>query len=138
MDQAMDIMIKVNVRRQIALLGERDVLIRPDLGTIGTEDFERGAEAAGRGEQAARHAAGALSRYSVSEDEYAAFTARQRRPRISTFRVVAVSVDGLERVNDEAVLHRFETRTGEVLDPADPPAPRRARVWHGGLRAHRP
>jgi len=67
MDQATDIMIKDNVRRQMALLGERDVLIRPDLGTIGTEDFERGAEAAERGERAARHAADALSRYSVSE-----------------------------------------------------------------------
>jgi NTE family protein len=118
MDQAMDIMIKDNVRRQIALLGERDVLLRPDLGTIGTEDFERGAEAAGRGERAARQAAGELSRLSVSEEEYAAFTARQRRPRVSTLRVGAVSVDGLESVNDEAVLHRFGTRTGEVLDPA--------------------
>jgi len=129
MDQAMDIMIKDNVRRQMALLGERDVLIRPDLGTIGTEDFERGAEAAERGELAARTAAGALSRYSVSEEEY-----RHSRPaataRVPALRVGTVSVDGLERVNDEAVLHRFGTREGEVLDPR-PEAPRRPRVRYG-------
>ena len=118
MDQAMDIMIKDNVRRQIDLLGEGDALVLPDLGTIGTQDFERGAEAAARGELAARQAAETLGRYSVSEEEYAKFIARQRRPRVSALRVGSVGVDGLERVNDAAVLYRFGTREGEVLDPA--------------------
>ena len=117
MDQAMDVMIKENVRRQIALLGEQDVLIQPDLGTISTQDFEQGAEAAGRGETAARLHVGDLSRYSVSEEEYAAVTAQQRRPRISSLRVGTVRVEGLDQVSPAAVLHRFGTREGEVLDP---------------------
>jgi NTE family protein len=118
MDQSMDIMIKNNVLQQVALLDERDVLIRPDLGTIGTEDFERGAEAAKRGEEAARLRAEALSRYSIPGEEYAVFTQRQRRPPVSSVRVGAVSVEGLERVSPEAVMHRFGTRPGEELDPA--------------------
>jgi NTE family protein len=118
MNQAMDVMIKENVLRQIALLGARDVLIRPDLGTISTEDFERGAEAAERGERAARQAAGELSRYSVSEEEYVAFISQQRRQRVPSVRVGTVGVDGFERVSPEAVRYRFGTRSGEVLDPA--------------------
>jgi NTE family protein len=118
MDQSMDIMIKMNVLQQRALLGERDVLIQPDLGTISTEDFERGAEAAERGERAAHQLAAALARYSVSPEDYAAFTSQQRRPRAPLVRVGTVSVGGLEHVSAEAVRYRFGTQEGDVLDPA--------------------
>jgi NTE family protein len=118
MDQSMDIMIRANVLQQIALLERQDVLIQPDLGAISTEDFERGAEAAKRGEAAVRRLAESLSRYSVSEEEYAAFVAQQRRPRVSTLRIGTMNVAGLEYVSAEAVRYRFGTRAGDMLDPA--------------------
>ncbi len=117
MDQTMDIMIKKNVREETHLLGTRDVFIHPDLGGIATQDFERGVEAAARGQAAAREETGDLARYAVSEEDYAAFLRRQRRPRIASVRIGSVRTAGLERVSPDAVLHRFGTAEGEVLDP---------------------
>jgi NTE family protein len=87
LNQMIDIMMKKNVSEQTRTLGPRDVYINPDLGELGSADFDKAAEIAGRGEKAAREKIESLKRYSVSEAEYAAFTARHHRDLVKEVRL---------------------------------------------------
>jgi NTE family protein len=118
MGQMLDIMIKKNVAEQIALLGEKDVFIRPELGDIESGDFERGAETARLGEQAARTQVESLRRYSTSEQEYGTFLARHHRDLVTSVKVASVKVGGTERVSPETVASRIEVKPGETVDVA--------------------
>ncbi|MEW6585213.1 MAG: patatin-like phospholipase family protein [Nitrospirota bacterium] len=117
MNQMIGIMINQNVQAQIESLGEEDVFIRPDLGTIESADFQRGKEAVERGEEAARKQTDSLRRYSVSEQEYAVFAARHRMPEVSTVHIASVTVqsDGLINIPKESVESRLEIKAGDVL-----------------------
>jgi len=116
MKQMIDIMMKQNVQEQINSLGEKDVFIRPELGTIESGDFKRGKEATERGEKAARGKENELKRYSVSEEEYAAFLAKHQQKYISTIAVGTVAVEGLDRVPPEAVASKLKIKPGDKLD----------------------
>ncbi len=118
MGQMLDIMIKKNVQEQIATLGEKDVFIRPELGDIESGDFNRGAEAAKLGEQAARTHIGSLARYSVSKEAYADFLAMHHRNLVTSVKVASVKVEGTERVSPETVASRIETKPGETVPVA--------------------
>lgn len=116
MNQMIDIMMKQNVQVQIDSLGDKDVFIRPELGTITSADFKRGKEAAERGEKAARLKENELERYSVSEQEYEVFLARHQQKDISTIKVGSVNVEGLDRVSPEAVASKLKIKPGDELD----------------------
>ncbi len=116
MNQMIGIMINQNVNRQIDSLGEKDVFIRPELGTIVSADFERGKEAAERGEKAARVKENELKQYAVSEEEYALFLAKHQRKDISTIKVGSVTVEGLDKVPPEAVASKLKIKPGDELD----------------------
>ena len=76
-DQITNILTNRNVVAQISILGPHDTLIAPKLGTISTASFERMGEAIEIGAKAARDDQEALSRYSVSENEYRAIREQQ-------------------------------------------------------------
>ncbi|MGE5893417.1 MAG: patatin-like phospholipase family protein [bacterium] len=117
MNQMIDIVIKGNVDAQIDTLRDKDVFIRPDLGTIGSGDFNRGKEASERGEQAAQQHAEELRRLSVSAEEYDAFLQRQRRAPVTSIKIGSVKVEGLQRVSQETVLSKVKIKEGGTLDP---------------------
>ncbi len=73
--QTSGFLTRQNVERQIETLRGQDVLITPDLDEMDTFDFPRFREAIGRGETAARAAAGRLAGLSVSPEAYAAWKA---------------------------------------------------------------
>ncbi len=116
MNQMIDIMMKQNVQEQINGLGDKDVFIRPKLGTIESGDFKRGKEGAERGEKAAREKENELKRYSVGDKEYAAFLARRQHKDIPAITVGTVTVEGLDRVPPEAVASKLEIQPGDKLD----------------------
>lgn len=79
MDQMITALMGERTRRQIASLGEQDVLISPELGDITAAEFNRGGEAIAIGERAAEAALPKLRTLSVDEATYAAHRARQQR-----------------------------------------------------------
>ncbi len=114
--QLVNLLGKETVDRQRAALGERDVLVTPDLGDISAWDFERQVEAIGLGERAARAVAPALARYSLPPAEYAALRdAQVARPQ-ALGRVDEIRFEGLERTNPEVLQGLLRTRPGEELD----------------------
>jgi NTE family protein len=117
--RTMSVLSKRNVGEQLALLGEHDLLIVPDLEQVRTADFERIDIAVEQGLEAARLSESDLRRFTVSEDEYAAFLRRQRasnRDDAHPVTIDQVDVVGLERIDPRIVTRRITTRPGQALD----------------------
>lgn len=118
MNQMIDIMMKKNVAEQVESLGPKDVYIHPDLGELGSGDFDRGAEIARIGEKAAREHIESLKRYAVSAVEYAAFTSRHHAEPVQEMKIssVSVKVEGESKISPDVVAQRLKVKPGETLD----------------------
>jgi NTE family protein len=119
-NRSLDVVIRANERAQIATLGVDDVGISVPMGDIGTADFDRTPEAIELGRRAAEANRESLSRYSVSEAEYASWRA-SLAPRTAQLQTLAdVRIDGLERVNAEFVERQLESAVpGATVTPAE-------------------
>jgi len=76
-EQVLTILIRKETLRQIDRLGERDVLIRPELGVFPSTGFGNIAETIEPGETATRAQSGRLRELSLDADRYAAYQARR-------------------------------------------------------------
>lgn len=117
-NQMIGILMQKNVDVQLAKLGAEDTLIQPDLGDISSTSFERIAEAIAIGEKAARAISERLRRYSVSEEEYRRFLARQRRPAVEHPIIDRIVLKNDSKLADEVILALVRTKVGERFDPA--------------------
>jgi NTE family protein len=117
--QPLTMMSRENTKEQIALLRSKDVLIQPDLGDIVDLSFERAEEAISIGEQAARQALDSLKKYSVSEQEYAAWKSAHRRPPLETVEVGSVIIENSSRVPDKTIEERAAIASGAELKIED-------------------
>ena len=113
--QLINFLGKVNVERQLASLGQRDVLITPELGDISSSSFERSADAIRIGEDAARALAASLSRYSLPEEEYRVLRRRQVSEVKPIGSVDEIRFEGLQRTNPEVLAALLESKPGDPL-----------------------
>ena len=124
LSRSSDVMIFANENAQLETLTGRDVRIDVPMGEIGTAAFERVPDTIPLGETAARGMADALSRYSVSPDEYAAWRARVTAAQNVEVKLADVRYEGLKHVNPEYLASRARmkagdvTTTGEISDEA--------------------
>ena len=118
LNQMIDIMMKKNVKEQIKTLGPKDVYINPDLGELGSADFDKAAEIAHLGEKAAQEKIGSLKRYSVSDSEYAAFAARHHRDQVKEVKIasVKIEIEGETNIPPEVVASRLSIKPGDTVD----------------------
>jgi NTE family protein len=117
--QMIAILTEQNVEVSLAELDpRRDVLVLPDLGDIGSADFARSREAIATGVAAARKAAPQLARFSVSEEEYAAWRRERFGPGNPVREVGEVRVLGLERVNPGVFDRLVEDQSHRPLERA--------------------
>jgi NTE family protein len=116
-EQTLNLLTEQNVEVSLASLRPDDVLITPELGALGAGDFAHGADQIPAGERAALRAAAALAPLAVSEADYAAWRARQRRPRLAPrYAHLLVDTSALARVPPASIEHLL----GSAPDPADP------------------
>ena len=101
---------------QIERMSETDVLLRPALGDISSASFTRMKEAVEAGRAAAQAAAPQLSRYALSEEDYAAWRETQRRPPFEMPVIAEVRIENESLLADSVVRSRIDTRAGEPLD----------------------
>jgi len=113
--QLINFLGKVNVERQLASLGPRDVLIAPELGDISAGSFERAADAIRIGEDAARAIASSLSRYSLPEEQYKALRRRQVVEKKPMGSVDEIRFEGLQRTNPDVLRALLESKPGDPL-----------------------
>lgn len=77
--QVMTILIQRNVQTQLQSLKPGDILIKPELGNLGTTDFSRSPAAMKIGAEAALQKKELIAQLAVSPENYHAYLARQRR-----------------------------------------------------------
>ncbi len=118
LNQMIDIMMKKNVRDQVKTLGPQDVYINPELGELGSSDFDKAAEISRLGEKAAREKIESLKRYSVSEGEYSTFAARHHRKQVNEVKIAAVKieVEGESKISPDYVAGRLTVEPGDTVD----------------------
>jgi NTE family protein len=118
LNQMIDIMMKKNVREQTKTLGPQDVYINPQLGALGSGDFDKAAEIARLGEKAAREKIDSLKRYSVSDSEYAAFAAHHHRDLVKEVKIasVKIEVEGESKISPEVVASRLSIKPGDTVN----------------------
>ena len=117
MNQMIDIMMKKNVREQVKTLRPEDVYINPELGELGSTDFDKAAEISRVGEKAAREKIDSLKRYSVSDVEYAAFTARHHHEQVKEIKIASVKIEmqGETKMPPEIVASRLSIKSGDTV-----------------------
>lgn len=115
-DQMMRIVTAQNTRQSLSELGPEDVLITPELGNLGTADFDRLLEAATAGESAARAAAPRLQRLQVDEARYAQWEWQRLAPQPGYSQVDEVVVSGTRVVNPEFVRAMLQLQPGQSFD----------------------
>jgi NTE family protein len=118
LNQMIDIMMKKNVKEQIKTLGPKDVYMNPELGELGSADFDKAAEISCLGEKAAREKIDSLKRYSVSDSEYAAFTARHHREQVKEVKIATVKIEmeGESKISPDYVASRLTIKPGDTID----------------------
>ena len=108
-----------NVSRDRALIGPNDVLITPELGDISFISFDRVADAARIGEEAARAASDQLRRYAASDERWAAFAGRTTARPDDQLRVDSIRIVNSSRVNDRIVGRAIGIQTPVTLEPEE-------------------
>jgi NTE family protein len=107
-----------NRRRQIAALGDSDLFLRPDLGSIGMTSFDRTADAIAVGRQAAESLLTRLEPLALSTDDYQEWQAARAA------RIPADSID----IAEVAFENRTDIDSAIVIRQLDPQPPGRLDV----------
>jgi NTE family protein len=118
--QMINILTEQNVRKSLASLGTRDVLIAPDLGPLSASEFSRSADFIRLGEEAARAALPQLSALALSAPEYAAYRAGLPTlvaPAPPT--IEFVRIEGTQFANPAVIDARLAIPLGQPLDVAE-------------------
>ncbi len=117
MDQMTGLAIAANSAAQIATLGERDVLIRPDLGNdITSSSFEQFEEAFILGYEAAREKAAKLAPLSLPEDEYVRWRASLDACVSGAPVLHFVRLNNQSRFSDAVIREMIHFEPGQPLD----------------------
>jgi NTE family protein len=101
--QMVNILIEENVRRSLAEIRPRDVLILPELGKLGSSDFASGVAAIPAGEQAAMASAPALAALALAPADYQRWDAARRQWSQGQERVDAVRIAPTRFVNPTVI-----------------------------------
>ncbi len=114
--QVMTILIQKNTDEQIATLRERDILLQPPLGDIGSSDFTRAPEAILIGEREARRMTARLAGLSLPPAAYDRWLASQRRQPHRLPVITEVAVSNASPIADGVVRAQIRTKPGEPLN----------------------
>ncbi|WP_084536402.1 patatin-like phospholipase family protein [Azospirillum halopraeferens] len=116
--QMLTVLIQQNSLLQLASLGPRDILIQPDLGTMGSSDFGRIMDAVGPGEAAARKVADRLRALTMTPEAYAADKTARGREEVETPVIHFVEIVNKTGLSDRRIRSFIRQKVGEPLDVA--------------------
>lgn len=114
--QTLSALMVRETQRDLATLDAQDILIRPELGDIGSASFDRAAEAVPMGQAAAEAALPGLRALSVPEAEYAAWRDEHRRRAFDAPLIAFLEVATDQSRTAAYVRNRVTQRSGEPLD----------------------
>ena len=115
-EQMLTILIRRETLRQIELLGDDDILLRPELGKFGSADFASAGETIEPGAAAARAAEARLLPLGLSETAYVAWQASRRPLDPLDADLDFVRVDSDSRIDPRVLESRLGTQPGDSID----------------------
>jgi NTE family protein len=113
--QVLTILISKETERQIATLGEDDILIRPQLGDFGSTNFAQITEAIQPGAEAALSQYEELRALSVDEAAYQQYQAHRSRSGEQDFAIDFVRVDDNGPLSARVLESRLATKPGKTI-----------------------
>ncbi len=114
-DQLTNFLVRQVVEQQIALLGPQDLLLSPEVGAIGTLEFDQLATAVEQGKRSAVQQQQALASF-ASTEHYPAWLAAHRAKQQTSIRVDQIELDNQSLLSDEVLLHRLALKEGQSYD----------------------
>ncbi len=111
-DQVTGLMTNLNVKAQIKTLKKNDILIRPNLGDLGSADFNRSAEGIIIGEKAARDILQQLQTLSVSEEEYKTYVTEHENIH-EPISIDFIKITNNSSLSDDVIKARLHAKLGE-------------------------
>jgi len=114
--QMVNILTEQNVTRSRALLHDADVYIRPALGDITSGNFDRNADAAERGREAALAVRERLQSLAVSRAAYNAWWGQIARADLPAPQVDAIDIAAMPRLDTRLVARDISQPVGAALD----------------------
>ncbi len=118
-EQVLTILIRKETLRQVGRLGERDVLIRPELGVFPSTGFGNIVETIEPGERAARAQSDKLAGLALDEEQYAAYQARRSSVRREDRELAFVRVVHDGELAPEVLESRLSVAVGDPIDSAE-------------------
>ena len=117
-EQMLTILIRKDTLRQIEKLGDRDVLIRPQLGTFGSTNFGDILETIEPGATAAREQEPRLARLAMDEAAFLAWQSGRKRREPHDDRLAFVRVEQDSRLSEQVLESRMAIAVGDPVDAA--------------------
>lgn len=114
--QMLTILINRRSQDQIATLTSDDILITPDLGEFGSQDFQRLPEAQQLGEDKAQELSRRLAKLSVSNEDYLAYREQLELNRHNIPIIDSVVVENESKLSPKVIEARLDDQTGKPLD----------------------
>jgi NTE family protein len=114
--QIITLLIQNNVQAQLKTLNPGDILIQPELGSLGTTDFSQATRAMSIGEAAAQKLKNELANLSVSPEIFKTYLAHQRQMPVEAPRIEYVKVEGQSKLSPKVLESQIETKPGEKLE----------------------
>ena len=115
-EQMLTILIRKQTLQQIKSLGERDVLIRPDLGLYASSNFGEIEETIGPGEAAARAQLHKVAALAVSEADYAHYHARRTARPVIDKKLAFVRIVHDDKLSSAVLESRLSVAAGDPID----------------------
>jgi NTE family protein len=117
--QMITLLMKQRTDAVLAAMSPQDVLIRPDLGDLGSAEFDRALGAIGSGAAAAEAAVAKLKPLALPGDAFAAVRLQQRRAEFDAPKLEFVEVDA-KRTRSPLFVHTaMSGAVGAPMDSAD-------------------
>jgi NTE family protein len=114
--QMLTVLINSRAQDQIALLAADDILISPNLGDFGSQDFQRLTDAQDLGKEKARELSGDLTKLSTTNEKYRAYRKRVERNRHDVPVIDSVVVENESRLSPKVIEARLTEQDGKPLD----------------------
>lgn len=114
--QMLTILINSRSQDQIATLTSNDILITPDLGQLGSQDFQRLPEAQQLGEEKAQELSLRLADLSVSNKDYVAYRQKLESSRDDTPIIDRVVVENESKLSPKVIEARLGDQIGRPLE----------------------
>lgn len=115
--QMINILTEQNVQRSLASMRERDVLVAPPLGALGSGSFDRTADLIRLGSSAAEGTLGRLAALAVDAPAYAEWTRRHAAPPLQPTRLDFVAFEGTTATSPQRFAAQLESQPGQAFDP---------------------